>query len=309
MSRNILREGFAEVARDPALLLIEIGWRWTFGAAVIVVLFASLAFLLGSTTVSTKSLDALAGMAALDVATTIANATIALGLRLFGTLLIDASVLAICWIVLSALGRHATLLRPALAPGASQSTCFAISTWRALVTTVAVAIWIGVGFSVGFAASRAPSPPNVIGIALVLLPILFLLVVAWSVANWYLSLAPLFAEERWHISVREAWKLAAGRSDEVLAVSIATGVIRLALLTAAFAASFALVRAVADPRLLFADLVAISGLYCLSADFVYVARLAAYAKHRPEALPVPENAMPIADPNCSEAEPGAAQPI
>ena len=40
MSRNTLTEGIREVFRDPALLLIEIGWRWTFGV-IAVLLFES----------------------------------------------------------------------------------------------------------------------------------------------------------------------------------------------------------------------------------------------------------------------------
>ena len=32
MSRTGLLAGIGEIVRDPQLLLIEIGWRWSFGA-------------------------------------------------------------------------------------------------------------------------------------------------------------------------------------------------------------------------------------------------------------------------------------
>jgi hypothetical protein len=53
------------------------------------------------------------------------------------------------------------------------------------------------------------------------------------------------------------------------------------LLIAAVMLSFAVSTVITNPRVLLADLLAISLLYFFCADFVYVARLGAYSRLRP----------------------------
>jgi len=56
----LLREGFREILRDPALLLIEIAWRWSFGIIGILVLTAVILLVLGSIRVDSQRLESLA---------------------------------------------------------------------------------------------------------------------------------------------------------------------------------------------------------------------------------------------------------
>jgi hypothetical protein len=196
---------------------------------------------------------------------------------------VSSFVLAVCWTVLSAVGRYATLARPALGPGASLRTCFAISSARALVTLAAILAWITTGFLVGMigaaSSARRDLPVSAVSLA-ILLPVLVLIVGLWSLSNWYLSFAPLFPESRWTQLIAEGWKFVRSGRDQVLEVSMATGILRAGLFVVALLLSVAAGAVITNPRVLLANLVVISLLYFLIADFIYVARLAAYAKLR-----------------------------
>jgi hypothetical protein len=61
---------------------------------------------------------------------------------------------------------------------------------------------------------------------------------------------------------------------------MATGILRAGLFVVALLLSVAAGAVITNPRVLLANLVVISLLYFLIADFIYVARLAAYAKLR-----------------------------
>jgi hypothetical protein len=283
LSSDALRHGFREVFRDPALLLIEIAWRWTFGVIAVFVCAISLFALLGSITVDPQRFETLRVLSPMELAQTVAATLMALGVAFIRVGIITGLALAICWAILSALGRYATLARPALMPGATLKTCFAISTVRALTTMICILLWIVATFFAGLlggAAGHGPAP-NVLLMAAILLPTSALLVIVWSISNWYLSLGHLVAEETWTGSVMGAWKLTKLRGDDILEISIATAGIRYVLLIAAVMLSFAVSTVITNPRVLLADLLAISLLYFFCADFVYVARLGAYSRLRP----------------------------
>ena len=283
MSSDALRRGFREVFRDPALLLIEMAWRWTFGVIAVFVCAISLFALLGSITVDPQRFETLRVLSPMELARMVAATLVALGVAFIRVGIIAGLALAICWAILSALGRHATLSRPALMPGGTLKTCFAISTVRAFTTMICIFLWIVATFFsglLGAAAAHGPAP-NVLLMAAILLPTFALLVIVWSVSNWYLSLGHLIAEETWIGSFVGAWKLTKLRGDDILEISIATAVIRYVLLIAAVMLSFAVSAVITNPRVLLADLLAISMLYFFCADFLYVARLAAYSNLRP----------------------------
>ena len=150
MPTNPLREGFHEVVRDPALLLIEIGWRWTFGAIAILVLWLALFTALGSVPVDNRFLSTSNVVSFWETAQSLASTAISLGRALARVAITASLFLALCWIVLNSIGRHATLLRPALAPGASLRSCIAISVARAGISFAAVLAWILAFFAGSF---------------------------------------------------------------------------------------------------------------------------------------------------------------
>jgi hypothetical protein len=283
MRSNVLREGFLEVIRDPALLLIEIGWRWTFGAIAILVFAASAFFLLGSVNFDPHRLESLKALSPWQLAQVLSGLLASVSLVLFRVAAVASLLLAVSWTLLNAVGRYATLARPAFTPGASLRACFAISAARALAALAAILAWIIAGLFAGMigavSATNQSSPIPLMSLA-ILLPAFVLIVGAWSALNWYLSLAPLFPDQGWRGSLAGGWKFARSSRDQVLEISIVTGILRGGLFLVALLLYLAVSAVVTNPRVSIADLVAISLLYFVTADFIYVARLAAYAKLR-----------------------------
>jgi hypothetical protein len=299
MSNNALRGGFREVLRDPALLLIEVAWRWAFGTICIVVCAVLAIMATKNAGASRFTFSSNSQMNPWESAQAIASFLVSLGAALLRAGLFAAVLLAFCWVVLSALGRRATLLRSGLGKGADLRGCFGISTVRALLTLGAVFAWVVAGLVAGAAAAvtNTNGLPNLGVILLILAPALLVIVGAWSVANWYLSLAPLYEEGSWTQAVASVWRLTKLHRDEVLEISIATGVIRFVLFVAALMLSFAVSAVITNPRVFAWDFVAIALLYFFAADFVSIARLAAFAKLRDtqvaiSAVPNREDANP-----------------
>jgi hypothetical protein len=289
MPTDPLREGFREVLRDPALLLIEIGWRWTFGAIAIVVLWLSVFAVLGNVPVDSRFLSTSSALSSWETAQSIAATAISLGRALVRVGIAASLFLALCWIVLNSLGRRATLARPALAPGASIRLCTAISVARAGVAFAALLAWIAAGMVAGVlgTAVSADAVPNIGVILVILVPAFILIVIAWATLNWYLSLAPIFAISENRKLTPTVWEFARESRDRLVEISLVSGIIRGVFFVIALLLSFAVAALVPNPRLVIADLVTISLLYFLCADFVYMARLCAYAKLR--RLPEPTN--------------------
>lgn len=273
--------------RDPALLLLEIGWRWTFGAIALLVLWLSIFAVLGSVPVDSRFLSASNALSVWEIAQSIASTAISLGRALARVGIIASIFLALCWIVLNSLGRHATLARPALAPGANLRLCIAISVARVGIAFAAVLGWIVAGLAAGFLATAVSrdAVPNLGVMIVILLPAFVLIVVAWATLNWYLSLAPIFAVSDNRKLAAGVWEFARDSRDRLAEISVVSGVIRAAFFVVALMLSFAVAALIANRFFLAADMIAISLLYFLGADFVYIARLCAYAKLRsvPEA--------------------------
>jgi hypothetical protein len=277
-----LREGFREVLRDPALLLIEIAWRWSFGVLAMVVCAVVALLTAKGMRITPPGVGSLSRMDPIQAAQSIASTLVAIGAVVIRTALVAGFLLAFCWVVLNALGRRATLLRGALAPGASLRACFAIALARAGITLGAVAAWVVAGLLAGavLALSSTTARPNLFLTLPILVPAFLMIACAWSLANWYLSLAPLFAEAGWSACVSNAWRFVKLQRDEVLEITIATSAIRFVLLVAAIGLSVAVGAVITNIQILGFDLLVIALLYFFAADFVSMARLAAFARLR-----------------------------
>jgi hypothetical protein len=282
MSTNALRDGFREVLRDPGLLLFEVVWRWSFGILATVICIVLTVGATKSIPVDIRAGGSLIASDPVQTAQNLASALLSLGVVAVRTGTIAAVLLALCWTVLNAFGRRATLLRPALAPGANLRACFGIASVRALAALGALAAWMLAGLLAGavLAFGSMSAPPNLWLVVPILLPAFLIIVFAWSIANWYLSLAPLFDAGSWVACLRRAWKLVYQQRDQAIEISIAVGAMRLILLVAAVVVSAAFAALVTNMRMLALDLTAIALLYFFAADFLSVARLGAFAKLR-----------------------------
>lgn len=221
-SGSPIGEGFRTAFRNPAVVLAEIAWRWTFGAATLALMAASFFAYLSTLPVTKAEVLALHShlqWLVADAIAHIARASIPVLLRITAILLPAVFVL---WIAAASLGRAATL--KALVPrgdghsapplGFGQKPMRSMVALSFLRSSIALASLIGF-FGALIVAAMAAARSGDAGAA-VFLAIFAALAVIISVAgsrmNWFLSLATLFA-------IRDG-------ADSFTALSSAAGLLR-----------------------------------------------------------------------------------
>lgn len=309
-SRSPTLEGFRTILRRPSFGFAEISWRWSFGsAAALLFAFSSLEYL---KTLPVSSMDVLllkTRQPAL-VGQAMAHIFRGSGVRLVHTIIILALGLALIWIATAALARVATV--KALSGyfhaerGSSQS-----NTWRLrpllglnffrVAATLAATVGCLAALFVGSAASPSGNPAP--GAAfLVVLAVLLLVWLAWSVVNWFLSLASVFAvvaARDTFGAIAAAVNLCRDRAGSVFAAGTWFGLAHLVtFFIATSAAAFPLAFAgVLPPAVVLGGVLLITLLYFAVADFLYMGRLAAYVAiiEFPPTLAKPEIQMAAAN--------------
>ena len=184
-AKNPLTYGFRAIRRDPALLLVEVLWRWCFGAVALFLLLGFLviepAALAAGDTAAWNSRDPLLmAQAVLHLLTGLGGKTMpaALGLLVAATAL---------WTFLGAIGRTLTLNR--LEPtGVRFRSILALQCLRALF------LWLGGAALAATIAldARIAGPqanPDVFLYSALAVWSVILIGVLWAVVNWHLSLA------------------------------------------------------------------------------------------------------------------------
>ncbi len=199
--------------------------------------------------------------------------------RLARESLVVVPAIAVLWIVAATLGRGLTLqAMPAAAPGA-RPTRFGqlalLNTMRCLFTLVT-----GVALFGGLLLAGMTIPVTNLA-ALVSVTILLVTAVSfcWSVVNWFLALAPIWIVHGGGSAGRaivQAVELSRRMAREYSLVGFWFGVFRGVAFVIAFVA--ALLAAEATPAAAIAGCVAIALMYFAAADFLYIARLAAYVE-------------------------------
>jgi len=194
MSSAPISDAFRTLRRNPSLWLAEIAWRWGFGAAALALSFLTLWTWLDSLPVS--NIDRLMlGSGSPDlVGRALSHVFAGSGVLLMraATVLVPAFVLL--WTIAAAVGRAAILrtLQPDVA--GNWRSLIAVSFLRAMA---AVAALVGaLAAFIVLARVAAPRPPaeGQPGAAwLLFLMVIFAVSVCWSLLNWFLSIAPIYA--------------------------------------------------------------------------------------------------------------------
>lgn len=284
-----ITHGFRVVLRDPVIFLMELVWRWSFGALAFLLLFFTGFTLLGSVggTGWTTRDPLLITIAALRLGRDLAHRPL---------LLLLALAITILWITFGALGRTVILKRLSGKPGSiGFRNIVALHTWRAVFVWVGIAgVTVALMFCV-WIAMRGDKPDYLIFYVTVF-PLLAVIVIFCSVVNWYLSLAMVCAQgdETSKATIQRAMVLSGSQTGAVVGISVVFAALRvLAVLVAFVVIVFSLGLMVSTPRLLLAWSAVVALAYCAWADFLYVCRLAAYAT----LVPTPQPAgLPLVPP-------------
>ncbi|HTZ97411.1 MAG TPA: hypothetical protein VMB18_13500 [Terriglobales bacterium] len=300
-SRSPTLEGFRTILRRPSFGFAEISWRWSFSAAAGLLITFSFFEYLSTLPVSRLDVLLLKSRQPALVGQAIAHIFRGSALRVVRTSIVLTLCLAVLWIVIAALGRAATVkslsahFRSQLQPDCRLKNFRLRSLFGLNVLRVAAVLAASVGglaaLMLGSAVSpRAEAAPGLS--FLIVLSVVLLVWLAWSVVNWFLSLASVFAVvagENTFGSLTSAVNLCRDRTGSVFAAGTWFGLAHVvAFFVATSAVAFPLgFAAVLPPAVVMGGVLIVTLAYFAVADFLYMGRLAAYVAII--ALPMPQS--------------------
>ena len=282
-SFSAITAGFRTAVHRPSLLLREIAWRWTWGGITSLLLLFTLREYLRSLSVSTTDMLLLGSKQPLLVGRALVNIFHGSGHRLIESLLVGVVGCTLLWIILATLGRGVvgrgllTTLNPQRVLCGFGSGVFLLQCARAIVFIAFVVACYG-ALLVGRLLPEDIS--GVVWFALTM-NIFLLLSGAWWLVNWLLSLATLFAADGHGAaaSIADAFELWRKRRGALIAIGFVFGLLHLVAITAlgsVIGIPLSLATAVPGTAVFVMVGMVLLGYFAL-VDFLYLARLAAYA--------------------------------
>jgi hypothetical protein len=280
------RVGFRAVFQKPRVWIAEIAWRWLFGGAALALLAFTFLAYLDSLPVSNADRLMLRSGAPLLMADALSHILQGSADRLLRAAAVLVPGLAVLWTLAAGFGRAATL-GPLMPLGRSLGTprlrpLLGLSFLRTALALAGIAAYMGAAMLAGALARDGETVRPDFFFA-VFIPLFVLVVFCWTVLNWFLSLAPLFAVrdgDDMMGSIAASVHLYRRNRRDFAAVGTIFGIIRLFALVAVTMLSLAVVNLWGriSGAAIIAAVAAISLAYFAVADFLYVSRLAAYAE-------------------------------
>lgn len=285
--RSDIGVGFDVVRREPAVLIADLAFRWSFGVGAMGL------FLLTSQRV--KDALVLSSVDQMQLASgDLMAASQALARTLYNSLPYLAQALAIflpiaavLWTVTTAAGRAITtrLILAQVQP----ETPLAKVRWGALLTVtfarVIVALLLLIGYTAATVAAAAAmqvgQTPNIFVGVFVFLAIFLVTLAVWSLVNFVVALAPIFVLRNRRSAldaIVEAIELARFASSRLAAVSIANAATRFGSALLMSLAGFTVVVLARDfpTPVIGALTTVVIVIYCLASDWLLLARYGSY---------------------------------
>ncbi len=275
--------------RHPAVIALEVLWRWAFGIPALWFVGTRVNGLLLAVTGGTYDWSRL-GLDHLTVVDPVGAAkklAVATSLLLPGLLDLARRLLPgwlAAWIVVSSLGRTAMLRRADARLHARPMTMMVLQTLRILVLAASFAMWFALLMVVGrrvvmdpIAAGQEPNLLLYFAVAILETLGLFTL---WAVLSWALSLAPLVAMVEnvgaWR-SLKRAFRPGT-LAMQLAEVNLVLGIVKIALVVLAmvFSATPLPFESVTTTEFLLWWSLGVGLIYFVASDFFHVARLVTY---------------------------------
>jgi hypothetical protein len=276
---NPITQGLRAAARDPAIFLVEILWRWSFAILACLLVAGVGLMLLGPLHVGKTWDTAWGSRDPQRIGQLLVVIVLLLGVKLIIAAIAVPLTIALLWSILAALGRFVTVKR--LRAGLTSlrfRTVFTLQLLRGLVSWFSLVLLFATTFGEALIATRGTQPDLVL-YYLMVMPSVVLIGTAWLVLNWYLSLAAIFGREGQ--SVRGAFRQARQTIRQQRSDFAGTGFVfllfRVVILLIALAiCGITSGMAGTAPQTYFVLLIVVSLAYFAMADFLYMARMAAY---------------------------------
>lgn len=278
--------------RRPSLLVLELGWRWSFGIPALAFLIYAAVHVLSPLPLRDTGIYHLSLQDPKDAAEQVASAValvlppaVAVG-RWAGP------ALAIAWAVASGLGRSLVLKRLDRQMHFARVTLIVLQLFRLIALAAAFISW---WFALRWAAVRtlSQSPPNLVGYSAWVICLSLGAFTAWAFISWIFSIAPLLAMlEGTSVFGSLSRSIRLGPlAGKLVEVNLVLSIVKLALIVLAMVFSaipLPFTTSMSGPPL-YLWWLAVSILYCVASDFFQVARLAVFVQlwrmYHPAAYP------------------------
>jgi hypothetical protein len=276
---NPIAQGLRAVSRDPLVFMLEILWRWSYALLAFLLIFATGAILLGPLPIGNRWAAVWNTHDPQRIASFILTVVLLLGRKLIIATIVVPVAIALMWGVLSTLGRSITVKRLRAGVMALRFRSFmAIQFLRAFLTWASIVFLIAAVVGETLIATRS-SKPDLALYYLMVMPTVVVIGVFWLVLNWYLSLAAIFGRERQSFrgAFRQARQTVAKQRADFAGTGLVFLLMRVAILLVALAiCGLASRSAGTSPQAYFALVMVVAVVYFVVADFLYMARMAAY---------------------------------
>jgi len=277
---NPITQGLRAVTRDPAIFLVEILWRWSFAILACLLVAGVGVMLLGPLHVGHAWDTAWRSRDPQRMGQVIVAVVLLLGVKviLFAAIGVPLAI-ALIWGILSALGRFVTVKR--LRAGLTSlrfRTILALQLLRAFIGWLCLVLLFAAMFGEALIATRGPQP-DLLLYYLMVLPSVVVISSFWLTVNWYLSLAAIFGREgqSFRGALRQARQTVRQQRSDFAGtgfVFLLFRVVVLLIATAICGLTSGMVGS--SPQSYFTLLIIVSLAYFAVADFLYMARMAAY---------------------------------
>lgn len=281
MTSTPIRDAFTTLRRAPSLWFAEIAWRWAFGAATLVLAFLALWTWLDSLPVSRVDQVLLGSGSAPLIGRALNHIFNGSAARLVRAFAVLVPGMVLLWTVAAASGR-AAILRTLMPESRAHWRSLLVVSFLRAMTAVAAGVSVLAAF-IAFVRVATPVPPaeGRPGAAwLIFLTLIFFIATCWSLLNWFLAVAPIYAVRSRRLSDALSATLTNFRdhTGKWFWIGTAFGLIHLALFLA-FSAIGPMPLALAEvvPRwFTLLALLAITLLYFALVDAIHVLRLISY---------------------------------
>jgi hypothetical protein len=277
---NPITQGLRAVMRDPAIYMVEILWRWSFAILACLLVVGVGLTLLGPLHVGPVWDNAWRSRDPQRMSQVVLGIVLILGVKVIIAAAIAVPLaIALLWGILSALGRFVTVKR--LRAGLTSlrfRSILALQLLRGFVGWFALVLLFAATFGEALIASRGPKP-DLLLYYLMMLPSVILISAFWLTVNWYLSLAAIFGREgqSFRGAFRQARQTVRLQRSDVAGTGFVFLLFRIVILLIATAiCGLTSGMAGTAPQSYFVLLIVVSLAYFAVADFLYMARMAAY---------------------------------
>jgi hypothetical protein len=277
---NPITQGLRAVMRDPAIFMVEILWRWSFAILACLLVAGVGLMLLGPLHIGHQWDAAVRSRDPQRMAQLIVAVVLLLGIKVIMIAAIGVPLaIALIWGIFSALGRFVTVKR--LRAGLTSlrfRSILALQLLRGFVGWFSFALLLAATIGEMLIATHGPQP-DLLLYYLMMLPSVILISAFWLTVNWYLSLAAIFGRDgqSFRGALRQARQAVRQQRSDFAGTGFVFLLFRVVVLLIATAiCGLASGMAGSSPQGYFTLLMIVSLAYFAVADFLYMARMAAY---------------------------------